>query len=254
MAIRQSEWGIIPLNLLHPTPQGLSAMNSYDNAAIRSAIGGRILFHRSEKKVEQADLAVAVGVTPRQMRRYETGEQEPKASTLYAIADYLEISVAKLYKPAPKGPRLDGRWYTSNFSFKDGVRRVDTTELEISQDEDLLLLDAGRAQGDNAIQAGDYAFTGELRLHRGTNSLIGFYESSDEGVTTAGSYFFKLHVQGTHAVGYWCGDDYDGPCVHSWATLARTEEHAVQLLSSVEAHTDAQGNLTTWPKISSPSP
>ncbi|KZM68873.1 helix-turn-helix domain-containing protein [Nocardia terpenica] len=224
-------------------------MSNYDNAAIREAIAGRIAYHRIQKKVDQAVLAAAVGVSDRQMRRYENAEQEPPASVMLMIADHLEVSVAELYRPLPQGPRLGGRWYTSNYSFKDGVRRVDTAALMLTQDGDLLLIDADRAQGENAIEAGDFAFTGELRLHRGTNTLTGYYESSDEGVITAGSYYFKLHVQGTHAVGYWSGDDYDGPCVHSWAILARTKELAEQLLSAVDAHTDDQGNLTSWPKV-----
>lgn len=50
----------------------------------------------------QADLARAVGVHPRQIRRYETGEQQPAMPVALRLAEALGVSVEQLAgQPAP---------------------------------------------------------------------------------------------------------------------------------------------------------
>lgn len=221
------------------------------NEQIARVIAAQIKYQRGLAKLDQADLAEVADVTTRQIGRYENAEQVPAADKMQAMADRMGISVAALYRPLPKGPDLNGLWYTSCFVTVDDIRRVDTNSLYLVQDGDLLIMDAERAQGDQALEVGDYAYTGELRLHRATNILTGWYESDDSNVNAAGSYFFALHPKGTYGTGRWDGKDLDGIVCHDWATIARTKEVAEQLLSALEHH---QGNLPTWPKLSKTSP
>jgi transcriptional regulator with XRE-family HTH domain len=53
----------------------------------------RLLLLRKEKKLRQEDLLEPFEVTVRTYRRYETGEREPGASTLWKMADFYGVSV-----------------------------------------------------------------------------------------------------------------------------------------------------------------
>jgi transcriptional regulator with XRE-family HTH domain len=48
---------------------------------------------RIERKVTQLEVAQAIGLTDRAMRKYEAGKMEPKMSTLVALADYFDVSL-----------------------------------------------------------------------------------------------------------------------------------------------------------------
>lgn len=64
-------------------------------------IGRRIRFARQRLGVTQADLAIAVGVRPQQMHRYEKGSI-PSATTLALIARELETSMEWLLSGAER--------------------------------------------------------------------------------------------------------------------------------------------------------
>ncbi|WP_330182829.1 helix-turn-helix domain-containing protein [Nocardia sp. NBC_01503] len=198
----------------------------------------------------QEQLADAIGMTKRQVGRYEQGDQEPSGSTLDKIADALNLAPGQLFRRTQTGPDLSGLWWVSCQVWKDGVERVDTNAVMVLQDGDHLTLDSDRAQGENAIEAGDYAWVGELVHRRATRTLIGWYESADEGTDYSGSYCFTLHPQGTHAVGQWCGPDFDGIVVYGWAIMARSKALAEQQLALAIADAEPNGNLRTWPKTS----
>ena len=53
----------------------------------------RLLLLRKEKNLRQEDLLEPFEVTVRTYRRYETGEREPGASTLWKMADFYGVSV-----------------------------------------------------------------------------------------------------------------------------------------------------------------
>lgn len=208
-----------------------------------------IQHYRTRKNLTQQQLADLAGVTSRQIGRYEEGSQAPTLPVAVKLADALGISLTELAGRSSDGPNLGGEWWASWQTWKDGVERIDTHPLHVIQDGDFLILDGERAQGENAIQLGDYAWVGELRFHRVTGTLIGWWESNDEGVRTAGSYYFALHPQGEHAIGVWAGLDYDGIVVRGWGTLARTRAVAEQQLAAVKDQTE---NLRTWPSTASP--
>ena len=208
-----------------------------------------ILHHRTRKGMTQQQLGDLAGVTARQIGRYEDGDQHPTLPVAVKLADALGVSLTELAGRTTAGPHLGGEWWASWQTWKDGVERIDTHPLHVIQDGDFLVLDGERAQGENAIEEGDYAWVGELRLHRSTGTLIGWYESNDEGVRTAGSYYFALHPQGEHAVGIWAGLDYDGIVVRGWGALARSRAVAEQQLLAIK---DETGNLRTWPMTTTP--
>ncbi|MET7772416.1 helix-turn-helix transcriptional regulator [Nocardia sp. NPDC005366] len=206
--------------------------------------------YRIRKGLTQSRLAELAGVTARQIGRYEEGSQAPTLPVAVKLADALGISLTELAGRASTGPSLGGEWWASWQTWKDGEERIDTHPLHIAQDGDFLILDGERAQGENALELGDYAWVGELRLHRDTGTLLGWYESNDEGVRTAGSYYFALHPQGQHAIGIWAGLDYDGIVVRGWGVLARSQAVAEQQLLAVK---DQKENLKTWPTTATSS-
>lgn len=184
---------------------------------------------RIELGMSQAQLAAAVGVDPRQIRRYEAGEQQPVFSVAVAIADALDISVAQLAGKTDHDLDLSGDWWAAWQTSKDGVARVDTHRLTIYQRGGLLQLDAERAV---PVAEGSYQWRGELRLWD-NEALIGWYRSAEAAVRSKGSLYLALHPHGTHAWGRWVGMSYDGPVVTGWGAIARTREHADQLLQDL---------------------
>ena len=48
---------------------------------------------KSSKQLMQKEIAQGAGVPLRTYQRYETGEREPSASTLSALADFFNVSI-----------------------------------------------------------------------------------------------------------------------------------------------------------------
>ena len=53
----------------------------------------RIIELKSSKDLLQKDIAVAIGVTPRNYQRYEKGEQQPTLPIVVKLADYFNVSL-----------------------------------------------------------------------------------------------------------------------------------------------------------------
>ena len=60
------------------------------------AIGERINMYRRAKKLSQADLGTALGITFQQVQKYEKGVNRVSASRLVQISELLEVSIADL--------------------------------------------------------------------------------------------------------------------------------------------------------------
>lgn len=181
-----------------------------------------ILRRRSELDLSQADLADRCGLHPRQIGRYEHGEQVPGLDVAVRLADALDISLARLAGLVSEDLDLSGRWFASWETSKEGMPRVDTQPLEISQQAEQLQVTAERAL---PVEEGSYAWRGELQLHD-NEALIGWYRASDGAVRSKGAIYFALHPQGEHAWGRWVGLSYDGAVVTGWGAMARTEDVA----------------------------
>ena len=75
---------------------------------------------RAELGMSQAQLAAIAGVDTRQIRRYESGEQQPMLSVAVAIAEALGITVGQLAGESTRRVVLTGDWWESWQTFKDG--------------------------------------------------------------------------------------------------------------------------------------
>lgn len=65
---------------------------------IKERFGYRIKALRQEGQITQADLAAAVDVDIRTIRRIETGTYNPSLEVIAALADAFDISIPDLFK------------------------------------------------------------------------------------------------------------------------------------------------------------
>ena len=184
--------------------------------------------------LSQAQLAQRAGVSPRQLARYEAGEQQPVLSAAVTLAETLGISLTQLAGQVSFELDLSGSWWAAWQTWKDGVPRVDTHPLEIHQSGEDLQLDADRAV---PVEEGSYRWQGELRLWD-NEALIGWYHSTDAAVRSKGTLYLSLNPHGDCAWGRWVGMSYDGLVVTGLGSIARTEELAAQ---AIKEHLDQDG-------------
>src|SRR5262252_5355950 len=75
-------------------------------------IGRRLAAHRSQRRMRVADLAREVGVTPSLISQIERGLSRPSVSTLFAIAQALNVPVDAFFReplpPPAAGAGADG--------------------------------------------------------------------------------------------------------------------------------------------------
>ena len=184
--------------------------------------------------LSQAQLAQRARVSPRQLARYEAGEQQPVLSAAVALAEALGISLTQLAGQVSFELDLSGPWWAAWQTWKDGVPRIDTHPLEIHQSGEVLQLDADRAV---PVEEGSYRWQGELRLWD-NEALIGWYHSTDAAVRSKGTLYLSLSPHGDCAWGRWVGMSYDGLVVTGLGSIARTEELAAQ---AIKEHLDQDG-------------
>ena len=74
-------------------------------------VGSRIRLLRKRRKMSQAELGKALGVTFQQVQKYENGKNRVGASRLQMISTALNVPVAQFFsdeaKPAKKGMAFD---------------------------------------------------------------------------------------------------------------------------------------------------
>jgi transcriptional regulator with XRE-family HTH domain len=192
---------------------------------------------RAELGLSQAELAAAAGVDARQIRRYESGEQQPVLSVAVAIADALKISVGELAGIPRHKVDLSGDWFSAWQSYKDGQELVAVQAVTLKQQGELIQLET-LARG-RPLEEGGYHWRGELRLWD-NEILMGWYASIDSSVRSKGTLYFVLHPQGRQMTGRWVGLSYDGQTITGLGTMARTEDDARTLIDSLkEPDTDA---------------
>jgi len=177
---------------------------------------------RAALGISQAELARLAGVSVRQLARYEAGEQQPVLSAAVALAEALDISLAQLAGQVTHDLDLSGDWWAAWQPSADGDAHIDTHPLEVHQRGELLQLDADRGR---PVEEGTSRWRGELRLWD-NDALIGWYRSTDAAVRSKGTIYLALHPDGTHAWGRWVGMSRDGAVVTGWGAMARTADHA----------------------------
>src|SRR5215831_18901193 len=67
-------------------------------------IGRRLAAHRGQRGMRVAELAREVGVTPSLISQIERGMSRPSVSTLFAIAQALDVPVDAFFREPPQPP------------------------------------------------------------------------------------------------------------------------------------------------------
>jgi transcriptional regulator with XRE-family HTH domain len=186
---------------------------------------------RNERGMSQADLAKAVGVDTRQIRRYEAGEQQPTLSVAVAIAEALGIAIAEL--AGLPSPRVDvsGDWQACWQSQREGIEDIRVQPVRMSQQGELIQVEA-LARG-RSLEEGGYLWRGELRLWD-SEILMGWYAATDGSVRSKGTMYFVMHPHGIGMTGRWVGLSYDGRIITGWSSMAKSEDEARELVAKLK--------------------
>ena len=69
-------------------------------------VGRQIRALRKERRITQQGLGDAVGVSFKQIRKYESGENRVSAGMLYAFGRFLNVKVERFFEGLPSGEEL----------------------------------------------------------------------------------------------------------------------------------------------------
>lgn len=187
---------------------------------------------RREIGMSQGELAEAVGVKPRQIARYEAGEQQPVLSVAVAMADALGISIARLAGRESSGLDLSGDWWAAWQTWKDGEEYVSSQEVRIEQEENRIYRIESTTRG-LALEDGGYMWRGMFELHD-NQVLMGWYAASEAAVRSKGTLFFAVHPHGRNLDGRWVGSSYDGSIVTGWAAMAHDPDETKRQIDELK--------------------
>lgn len=186
---------------------------------------------RTELDMSQADLATAVGVDRRQIRRYEAGDTQPTLGIAKAMARALRITIDELAGDETHRIDLTGDWWAAWQTQHDGVEVINPHEVRITQRGDTAEIVA--ITRGTPVEDGGYLWRGEMRVFD-NEALIGWYIADEGAVRSKGSLYFALHQHGQRATGRWVGLSFDGPLITGWSALARTEEEVLALIDELK--------------------
>ncbi|MFC6011874.1 helix-turn-helix domain-containing protein [Nocardia lasii] len=194
--------------------------------------------------LSQPALATAIGVSSRQITRYESEEQSPTLPVAVRLADALQISLAELAGIVDNRVDLAGRWWAAWQKPANHRDEVEIAAVTIRHEGDHLLLDSEAEPP--APQADPVAaMRGEMRVWDG-DALTGWVRGMDIAFPV-GTIYYNLHPQGAHAVGSWTTKSGSDGVVRGWSVLARERSDAEKLLAEM-LRTD--GSVETWPSRS----
>ena len=180
----------------------------------------------------QAQLAEAAGIDKRQIRRYEAGETYPTLPVAMAIARVLGVSLDELAGGAVvHRVDLSGDWQACWQSQREGIEDIRVQPVRLRQRAESIqveALDRGRP-----VDQGGYLWSGEFRLWD-NEILMGWYAANDGPVRSKGTMYFVLHPQGLSMTGRWVGLSYDGRIVTGWASMAKGEDEARELVAKLK--------------------
>jgi len=201
----------------------------WDDAGVEMSevIRGR----RADLGMSQAQLAAIAGVDTRQIRRYESGEQQPMLSVAVAIAEALGITVGQLAGESTRRVVLTGDWWASWQTFKDGQEVLTMQQVRFVQRGDDLRVEA-TTRG-IPVEDGGYLWRGEMRLWD-NEILMGWYAADDQAIRSKGTMYLVLHPHGQSMTGRWVGLSYDGALVTGWSAMAKTQEEADRLMHELK--------------------
>ncbi|MFB7877364.1 helix-turn-helix transcriptional regulator [Nocardia sp. NPDC056064] len=191
--------------------------------------------------LSQPALASAIGVSSRQITRYESEEQSPTLPVAIRLAEALQISLAELAGIVDNRVDLAGRWWAAWQKPADAGEKVEIAPVTIRHEGDHLLLDSD-AESPAAPDDPVAQVRGEMRVWDG-DALTGWMRGMDIAFPV-GVIYYSLHPQGAHAVGSWTTKAGVDGLVRGWSALAREKSDAEKLLSEL-VRTD--GTVESWP-------
>ncbi len=118
---------------------------------------------------------------------------------------------------------LSGEWWASWQTFRDGVEKIATQQVECKQSGELIQVST--ITHGLSVEDGGYHWSGELRLWD-NEILMGWYAATEGSVRSKGTMYFALHPHGQHMAGRWVGLGYDGRIMTGWGSMAKTDEAA----------------------------
>lgn len=126
---------------------------------------------------------------------------------------------------------LSGQWWASWQTFRYGVEKIATQQVECKQAGELIQV-ATITHG-LSIEDGGYHWTGELRLWD-NEILMGWYTAIEGSVRSKGTMYFALHPHGLHMAGRWVGLGYDDRIMTGWGSMAKTREAAEAVIDRLD--------------------
>jgi transcriptional regulator with XRE-family HTH domain len=196
------------------------------------SLGEVLRRRRTEIGMSQADLAEAAGVHLRQVRRYESGEQQPVLPVAVRLADALGLTMNELAGRTTTPLTLTGRWWAAWQTWNEGQEMVATQPVEMEQHGLTVRIRALERSQENVH--GGYLWAGELRVWE-NHVLMGWYVAEDQNVRSKGTFFFVLHPQGNLMEGSWTGMSYDGPILSGWAAIAQARDQAESVVERLKS-------------------
>lgn len=177
--------------------------------------------------LSQSKLAEIVGVTQRQIARYEAGEQQPVLGVAAAIANALGVSLSELAGEESPHPDLRGTWWSA--WEQPGLARnpIAIDEIYIHQHEDTIRLSPEGAV--SATPAG-HDWRGDLRMEE-RRVLVGSFRGGEAKVENKGTLYFVLDTENSRAQGRWVGLADDGSVATGWTSLARSQAEAREMVA-----------------------
>jgi len=194
-------------------------------------VGQIIASRRKQLGLSQPELAKLVGISERQVSRYETDDQKLSFEGAIAMSDALQISLGELAGQLAMGVDLGGFWYACWQTTREGLEQINRHQVSVTHTTDFVTLRAG----------GDYSWAGEFRVVDDT--MGGRYSALERNERSLGQMFFHIHPNGDAAIGRWTGRWVDGIVGDGWGTLARTASRADRLMGLVHD----LPYLTAWP-------
>jgi transcriptional regulator with XRE-family HTH domain len=177
---------------------------------------GELIRRRSRALgLTQAVLAERAGVHVRQIRRYESGEQQPVLAVAARLAAALDVTLDELAGVAGAPIVMDGDWWAA--------RRVRIDAHDVTVALPVQLTQHGQTIELVGLERG--AWRGELRLWSGP-TLTGWYAGAAGDIRSRGTMLLLVREGERVAAGRWLGVAADGAIVSGTAALARPREGA----------------------------
>jgi transcriptional regulator with XRE-family HTH domain len=108
-------------------------MRTKGNEPVDSLVGARIRLLRKRRKMSQAELGKALGVTFQQIQKYENGKNRVGASRLHLAATALNVPITELFDGAAEtGSTLKA---TKSLAFDSQALRIAEAFVKISDKE-----------------------------------------------------------------------------------------------------------------------